>query len=193
MIKTGEQLAPHSMDKLHLHAGFEWQRTNERKPENAPDNLFHPIGIGNRESGDFTNQTMPKSIWTCWERHLVREKKPKGEKTKEHLDMLGAPPFDGQPYRGGCARRLSFGGFAPPKLTEMAAEAAMTEDAAARQTVVDKFLAHTSWDITWARMSELIENAIADGRATAAATASRNLKQRAAGAESTAVNFSVAS
>jgi hypothetical protein len=69
----------------------------------------------------------------------------------------------------------------------------MTEDAAARQAVVDKFLSQTSWDMTWARMSELIENAIDGGRAMVEPTTSRNLKQRAVGAESAAVNFSVAS
>jgi UDP-galactopyranose mutase len=74
-----------------------------------------------------------------------------------------------------------------------AAEAVMTEDAAARQAVVDKFLSQTSWDMTWARMSELIENAIDGGRAMVEPTTSRNLKQRAVGAESAAVNFSVAS
>ncbi|HEX8457258.1 MAG TPA: glycosyltransferase family 1 protein [Pyrinomonadaceae bacterium] len=74
-----------------------------------------------------------------------------------------------------------------------AAEAALSEDATARQAAVDKFLAQTSWDMTWARMSELIEDAIDDGRATADAADSRNLKQRGAGAEPAAVNFSVAS
>ncbi|MDX6271073.1 MAG: hypothetical protein QOD28_2296 [Acidobacteriota bacterium] len=42
-------------------------------------------------------------------------------------------------------------------------------------------------------MSELIEDAFDEGRATAEATPPRNLKQRAAGAESAAVNFPVAS
>jgi NAD(P)-dependent dehydrogenase (short-subunit alcohol dehydrogenase family) len=69
MIKTGEQLAPHLMDKVLRHAGFEWQRTNEPKSENEPDNLFHPVEGDDRVSGDFTYQTMPKSIWTWWERH----------------------------------------------------------------------------------------------------------------------------
>jgi NAD(P)-dependent dehydrogenase (short-subunit alcohol dehydrogenase family) len=69
MIKTGEQLAPHLMDKMLRHAGFAWQRTNERKSEHAPDNLFHPVEGDDRVSGDFTYQTMPKSIWTWWERH----------------------------------------------------------------------------------------------------------------------------
>lgn len=42
-----------------------------------------------------------------------------------------------------------------------AIEAAMQEDAAARMREVDAFLAETSWDQTWGRMNELIEDAIA--------------------------------
>ncbi len=41
-----------------------------------------------------------------------------------------------------------------------AADAAMREDAAARQPRVDAFLAQMSWDNTWARMNELIENVV---------------------------------
>ncbi len=72
-----------------------------------------------------------------------------------------------------------------------AAEAAMAEEAAGRQARADRFLAQTSWDTTWARMSELIETAIDTGRDTAAY--SRNLKQRAVGVGSSPVNFPVAS
>jgi glycosyltransferase involved in cell wall biosynthesis len=39
-------------------------------------------------------------------------------------------------------------------------EAAMNEDAAARMREVDAFLAQTSWDQTWGRMNELIEDVI---------------------------------
>ncbi|MDT4895033.1 MAG: UDP-galactopyranose mutase [Acidobacteriota bacterium] len=46
-----------------------------------------------------------------------------------------------------------------------AIEAAMNEDAAARMREVDTFLAQTSWDQTWGRMNELIEDAIAARRA----------------------------
>jgi NAD(P)-dependent dehydrogenase (short-subunit alcohol dehydrogenase family) len=71
MIKTGEQLAPHLMDKMLQYAGFEWQRTSEPKSENEPDNLFHPVAGYDRVRGDYTYQTMPKSIWTWWERHAA--------------------------------------------------------------------------------------------------------------------------
>jgi UDP-galactopyranose mutase len=46
-----------------------------------------------------------------------------------------------------------------------AIEAAMNEDAAARMREVDDFLAQTSWDQTWGRMAELIEDVITSRRA----------------------------
>lgn len=59
-------------------------------------------------------------------------------------------------------------------------EAAMNEDAASRMSEVDAFLAQTSWDRTWGRMAELIEDVITTrraktlaGPATLAATATR--------------------
>jgi UDP-galactopyranose mutase len=50
-----------------------------------------------------------------------------------------------------------------------AVEAAMNEDAATRLGQVDAFLAETSWDQTWGRMAELIEDVIAARRAAATA------------------------
>jgi UDP-galactopyranose mutase len=47
-----------------------------------------------------------------------------------------------------------------------ACEEAMAEDAEKRMREVDAFLAETSWDRTWGRMSELIEDAIALHTAT---------------------------
>jgi UDP-galactopyranose mutase len=46
-----------------------------------------------------------------------------------------------------------------------AVERALGEDAAARMKKVDAFLGQTSWDQTWGRMSELVEDAIAARRA----------------------------
>jgi glycosyltransferase involved in cell wall biosynthesis len=42
---------------------------------------------------------------------------------------------------------------------------AMSEDAGKRMREVDAFLAETSWDRTWGRMSELIEDVVTDKRA----------------------------
>lgn len=47
-----------------------------------------------------------------------------------------------------------------------AVEAAMKEDAAARMRAADAFLAQTSWDSTWGRMAELIEDVVTTRRAS---------------------------
>ena len=52
-----------------------------------------------------------------------------------------------------------------------ACEAALSEDAAARQGKVDAFLGQTSWDITWGRMSALIDGAVSARPAKGAAAA----------------------
>ncbi len=52
-----------------------------------------------------------------------------------------------------------------------AVEQSLAEDAAARMGVVDAFLSQTSWDRTWGRMSELIEDAVAAARRPLAARA----------------------
>jgi UDP-galactopyranose mutase len=46
-----------------------------------------------------------------------------------------------------------------------AVERAMNEDTAARMQEVDAFLGQTSWDMTWGRMSELVEDVVAARRA----------------------------
>ncbi len=72
-FKMGEFLAPSLLDKALSKIGFEWQRTDERKSEDAPDNLFHPLEGYDRVEGDFSNQTMPASAYTWLERHpLIR-------------------------------------------------------------------------------------------------------------------------
>jgi len=50
-----------------------------------------------------------------------------------------------------------------------ACEAALAEDATARQERVDPFLAQNSWDITWESMSALIDGAVTARRASKAA------------------------
>ena len=47
-----------------------------------------------------------------------------------------------------------------------AVEAAMNEDAASRMLEVDAFLSQTSWDRTWGRMAELIDDVITANRAS---------------------------
>ena len=55
--------------------------------------------------------------------------------------------------------------------TVAAIEAAMQEDPAARLARVDAFLAQNSWDKTWVRMSELVENVVATRSAALLANA----------------------
>ena len=58
-----------------------------------------------------------------------------------------------------------------------AVEAALQEDAAKRLQQVDAFLAQTSWDRTWRRMTELIENVTSARRASGAVVQTPDLKQ----------------
>lgn len=51
-----------------------------------------------------------------------------------------------------------------------AIETALQEDSATRLREVDNFLAHTSWDRTWRRMAELIEDVVTAHRAATAVT-----------------------
>lgn len=60
-------------------------------------------------------------------------------------------------------------------------EQALAEDAAARMGAVDAFLSQTSWDRTWGRMSELIEDVVAARRRPAAAELSYAAHGYAAG------------
>lgn len=64
-------------------------------------------------------------------------------------------------------------------------EAAMREDASARMRAVDAFLTQTSWDQTWGRMNELIEDVITSRRALAQPTLAARAA-RAGGAASAA-------
>lgn len=68
MIQT-QRTSPRLMDALLERTAFRLQRTDEPKSEDAPDNLFKPISGYDTVEGDFTNQAMPKSIYTWLERH----------------------------------------------------------------------------------------------------------------------------
>ena len=69
-----------------------------------------------------------------------------------------------------------------------AIEAAMNEDASARMQKVDAFLSQTSWDRTWARMTELIENVIAAKLASMPSAQQTAVKQMAARAAAAATS-----
>jgi UDP-galactopyranose mutase len=61
-----------------------------------------------------------------------------------------------------------------------AVELSLAEDPASRMGVVDAFLSRTSWDRTWGRMSELIEDVIAARRHPVAARAAMSSAAHAA-------------
>jgi UDP-galactopyranose mutase len=63
-------------------------------------------------------------------------------------------------------------------------EAAMNEDAAPRMKEVDAFLSQTSWDRTWGRMAELIEDVIRASRASTPAQTPARAARAAASASS---------
>ncbi len=69
-----------------------------------------------------------------------------------------------------------------------ACEAAMNEDAAARLHEVDAFLAQTSWDRTWRRMSDLIEDVVT-ARKTSAVTAQPALAKATAASATRSQSF----
>ena len=68
MILT-QRLSPRLMDALMLRAGFDSQRTDTPKPEDAPDGLFGPIEGYDRARGDFGGQSLSRSLFTWLDTH----------------------------------------------------------------------------------------------------------------------------
>ncbi len=59
-----QRLSPELVDALLLLIGFQGQRTNEPKSEDAPNNVFEPIQGYDRVEGDFGNLAIPSiSDW----------------------------------------------------------------------------------------------------------------------------------
>jgi NAD(P)-dependent dehydrogenase (short-subunit alcohol dehydrogenase family) len=54
-----QKLSPTLVDNILLLIGFSGQRTNELKPETAPDNLYEPIAGYDQVEGDFGDLTIP--------------------------------------------------------------------------------------------------------------------------------------
>ena len=59
-----QRLSPELVDSLLVLLGFEFQRTNEPKSEDAPDNLYEPIPANDKVEGDFGNLIIPS--FTDW-------------------------------------------------------------------------------------------------------------------------------
>ncbi|MBW4643498.1 MAG: SDR family oxidoreductase [Goleter apudmare HA4340-LM2] len=54
-----QRISPPLVDSLLSAIAFTGQRTNEPKPEDAPDNLYEPVSVYDKVEGDFKNLTVP--------------------------------------------------------------------------------------------------------------------------------------
>lgn len=75
-IKMTQELSPGLADQVMLRMGFNGQRTNELKPESAPDNLFEALDGYDRVKGDFSEgaATWTPFNWTTkhpWATRLI--------------------------------------------------------------------------------------------------------------------------
>jgi NAD(P)-dependent dehydrogenase (short-subunit alcohol dehydrogenase family) len=64
-----QRISPSMMDALLVRLGFAAQKTDEPKPEQAPDNLFGAIPGYNRIEGDFSDQALSRSAYNWLELH----------------------------------------------------------------------------------------------------------------------------
>jgi len=55
-IVTGQRISPRLMDALLDYPGFHWQKTQEPKGPEAPDNLYGPVSGHDRSNGSFNLQ-----------------------------------------------------------------------------------------------------------------------------------------
>ena len=69
MLAVSEALAPRLTDRVLSVVGFEGQRTEEPKSEDAPDNLFHTLPGYDRVEGDFSERARQTSLYTWLETH----------------------------------------------------------------------------------------------------------------------------
>ena len=66
-----QRLSPQLMDALTTRFGYQLQRTDEPKPEDAPHNLFAPIQGYDRVEGAFSTISTPRSLYNWLETHPV--------------------------------------------------------------------------------------------------------------------------
>jgi hypothetical protein len=64
-----QRLSPRPMDAFIRRFGFQLQRTDEPKPEDAPNNLLAPIQGYDRVEGDFSTIATPRSLYNWLETH----------------------------------------------------------------------------------------------------------------------------
>jgi NAD(P)-dependent dehydrogenase (short-subunit alcohol dehydrogenase family) len=68
-ILLGQRLSPNLMDAVMARAGFKGQRTDEPKPEGAPDAIFEAVKGQDRVEGDFSEEARPRSLSTWLDIH----------------------------------------------------------------------------------------------------------------------------
>ncbi|HEV2706629.1 MAG TPA: SDR family oxidoreductase [Pyrinomonadaceae bacterium] len=66
---VGEKFAPRLLDTVLARVGFEGQRTDEPRGEDAPDNLFHTLDRDDPVEGDFTGRALKTSAYTWLTTH----------------------------------------------------------------------------------------------------------------------------
>ncbi len=69
MLWLTQRMAPALLDSILAKSGFEGQQTKEPKSEDAPDNLYHPIGGYDKIGGDFFEKARAKSTSNWLETH----------------------------------------------------------------------------------------------------------------------------
>lgn len=69
MLVYGQRLSPRLVDALLLRVGFSSQKTDERKPASAPNDLYGPVERYNTAEGDFGSKTFTHSASTWLDTH----------------------------------------------------------------------------------------------------------------------------
>jgi hypothetical protein len=64
LLDVVQRISPGLVDQILVLIGFKFQKTNEPKFEDAPDNLYEPIPAHDKVEGDFGNLTIP--AFTDW-------------------------------------------------------------------------------------------------------------------------------
>ena len=64
-----QRLSPRLMDAFMVYAGYRWQKTDEPKPEGAPDYLFGPVQDDDRVEGDLGRWALSRSLSTWLDTH----------------------------------------------------------------------------------------------------------------------------
>jgi hypothetical protein len=81
-----EKIAPRLLDTVLTRFGFDGQRTDEPKSEDAPDNMFQTLDNDDRVHGDFSEVALQSSAYT-W---LATHPRAKGALAATALGALAA-------------------------------------------------------------------------------------------------------